>query len=114
MLFRSTREGRRREFARFEAYAGGVPDPQAYETFAHSKLDRSTADLSHRRYYRMLLELRRVLQPLPVGAVVVDEEQRVVRVERGPVELVMNFSEQPFEEVPALMGVVRGVERLAG
>jgi hypothetical protein len=91
-----------------------VPDPQAYETFVSSKVDRSTADLSHRHYYRILLELRRRLQPMPVGAVVVDEERRVVRVERGPVELVMNFADEPFEEVPALMGVVRGVERLAG
>jgi hypothetical protein len=62
----------------------------------------------------MLLELRRRLQPLPVGRVEVDEERRVIRVERGPVELVMNFSDEQFEEVPALMGVVRGVERLAG
>jgi maltooligosyltrehalose trehalohydrolase len=110
----ATREGRRREFAKFAAFAGDIPDPQAYETFAGSKLDRTAPDLSHRRYYRILLELRRRLQPLPVGAVVVDEERRVVRVERGPVELVMNFSDQPYEEVPALMGVVRGVERLAG
>jgi len=114
-IARATREGRRREFAKFAAFSGeDVPDPQAYETFARSKLDRSAADLSHRRYYRMLLELRRRLQGHSAKVVDADDARRVLRVERGPVELVMNFSEQPYEEVPPLMGVVRGVERLAG
>jgi maltooligosyltrehalose trehalohydrolase len=111
----ATRDGRRREFAKFAAFAGeDVPDPQAYETYARSKLDRAAADDSHRRYYRTLLELRRRLHGYPARVVEVDEARRVLRVERGPVELVMNFSGQPYEEVPPLMGVVRGVDHLAG
>ena len=50
----------------------------------------------------------------PVEAVTSDEAHRVLRVQRGPVELVMNFSGDPFEEVPPWTGVVRGAEGLAG
>ena len=111
----ATREGRRREFERFAAFAGeDVPDPQSVETFLRSKLDRAHGDADHRRYYRALLALRRRIQALPVEAVTSDEAHRVLRVRRGPVELVMNFSGDAFEEVPPWTGVARGAEGLAG
>jgi maltooligosyltrehalose trehalohydrolase len=114
-IAQATREGRRREFERFAAFAGeDVPDPQSVETFLRSKLDRGDGDSDHRRYYRSLLVLRRRLLPFPVEKVTADEEQRVLRVQRGPLELVMNFSGDPFEEVPPWTGVVRGAEGLAG
>ena len=114
-IARATREGRRREFERFAAFAGeDVPDPQNIQTFLRSKLDRAHGDLDHRRYYRALLALRRRIRAFPVEAVAIDEAHRVLRVQRGPVELVMNFSGDPFEEVPPWTGVARGAEGLAG
>ena len=114
-IAQATRDGRRREFERFAAFAGDdVPDPQSPETFLRGKLDREDADSDHRRYYRALLALRRRLRPFPVETVTVDEERRVLRVQRGPVELVMNFSGERFEDVPPWRGVARGAEGLAG
>ena len=40
----ATREGRKREFERFSAFAGEVPDPQDPATFERSKLDWSELD----------------------------------------------------------------------
>lgn len=91
-IARATREGRRREFADFAAFAHTeVPDPGALATFARSKLDPAHSDAEHRAYYRHLLELRRSLPAGPVE-VVADEEARFLRVRRGDVELLMNFS----------------------
>ena len=81
-IARATREGRRREFAAFAAFADAeVPDPGALDTFVRSKLDRRRRP-GHRRYYRRLLELRRTLPAGPVRTVV-DEDARVLRVWRG-------------------------------
>jgi maltooligosyltrehalose trehalohydrolase len=121
----ATRAGRRREFARFAAFAGdSVPDPQDVETFRRSKLDRARGDPEHRRYYGTLLRLRAELGAsasdaagrdaagrAAAGPVVteVDERRRVLRVRRGDVQLLMNFSEEPVEGVPAWTGaVIRG------
>jgi maltooligosyltrehalose trehalohydrolase len=83
----ATREGRRREFAEFSAFAGeDVPDPQAAETFARSKLSR-VEDAGLRAFYRELLALRRGL-PRQVETRV---DGRVLRMRRGPVELVVDF-----------------------
>jgi maltooligosyltrehalose trehalohydrolase len=54
----ATRGGRRREFERFEAFAGEVPDPQAEETFLRSKLSR-VEEPGTRELYTELLRLRR-------------------------------------------------------
>jgi maltooligosyltrehalose trehalohydrolase len=92
-IARATRDGRRREFAAFAAFAHTeVPDPGALDTFAQSKLDASAGDVEHRAYYRRLLELRRTLPAGPVRTVV-DEDARFLRVWRGDVELLMNFSD---------------------
>jgi maltooligosyltrehalose trehalohydrolase len=92
-IARSTREGRRREFAEFAAFAQAeVPNPGALDTFARSKLDPASGDPEHHGYYRRLLELRRQLPAGPVR-VDVDEDARLLRVWRGEVELLMNFSD---------------------
>ena len=84
----ATREGRRREFAAFAAFAGEeVPDPQAPETFERSKLDPSAGDDGLRAFYRELLALRREL-PREVSTSI---DGRVLWVRRGEVELVADF-----------------------
>ena len=55
----ATREGRRREFERFAAFAGeDVPDPQARETFERSKLHPESGDDELRAFYRSLIDTR--------------------------------------------------------
>ena len=76
-IARATREGRRKEFAKFADFADEeVPDPGSPETFLRSRLDPATGDDEHRDYYRRLLELRRELPAGPVRTVA-DEENRV-------------------------------------
>lgn len=77
-LATAVREGRRREFAGFAAFAAdplAVPDPNAVETFEQSKLDWQSLDRPEATgslaYYRELLALRhREIVPLlstPIG-----------------------------------------------
>jgi maltooligosyltrehalose trehalohydrolase len=89
----ATREGRRREFAAFAAFAGEeVPDPQARETFERSRLTgQGDADLA--RLYRDLLRVRRDIAPGDVDDVVFDEQARWLRVRRGEHTLVANFAD---------------------
>jgi maltooligosyltrehalose trehalohydrolase len=91
----ATREGRRREFAAFAAFAGAeVPDPQDPATFQRSKLTRR-ADDALAALYRRLLAVRR---ELPAGqdadAIDFDEAARWLRVRRGRFALVCNFADQ--------------------
>ena len=89
----ATREGRLREFAQFEAFAGQVPDPQDPATFERSKLtrerDEEIADL-----YRRLLAERRALGPAEAVAEHVDEVGLTLTVRRGDATLAMNFSRE--------------------
>ena len=91
----ATREGRKREFERFAAFSGELPDPQAVETFERSKLDRSAGDEELRAFYRELLALRRRLPR--EGTVEVDEQARTLRARRGDVELVADFANATVE-----------------
>jgi maltooligosyltrehalose trehalohydrolase len=66
------REGRRAEFAKFEKFAGEVPDPTAEETFLRAKLDWSDPTVAQHSerldYVRRLLTLRRAkIVPLRAG-----------------------------------------------
>jgi maltooligosyltrehalose trehalohydrolase len=92
----ATREGRKREFARFAAFAGEeVPDPQDPATFERSKLDRSNADPELRAIYRRLLALRRELpREVEVSA---DEGARTLTVRRGRAELFADFANTTVE-----------------
>jgi len=94
VIAEATREGRRREFAKFTAFAGeDVPDPQHERTFLASKLDRSNADEELRAFYAELLALRREL-PREIASTV---EGRTLRVRRGGVELIADFDAKTAE-----------------
>jgi maltooligosyltrehalose trehalohydrolase len=95
-IARATREGRRKEFAKFASFASEqIPDPQALETFERSKLPDRPGDEELRAFYRDLIALRRTL-PRNV-ATDVDEERRVLWVRRGEVELVADFADLTAE-----------------
>jgi maltooligosyltrehalose trehalohydrolase len=87
----ATREGRRREFERFAAFAGEVPDPQAEETFLRSKLDSRPPDA----WFRELVALRRGLpDELETEA---DEDARRLVVRRGRHTLTLDFANLAVE-----------------
>ncbi len=89
----ATREGRRREFASFAAFAGEeVPDPMAVATFERSKLSR-TEEPGLRDLYRALLRLRPALRG--AQARVVDRAAGRLVLRRGDHVLAMNFSDGP-------------------
>jgi maltooligosyltrehalose trehalohydrolase len=90
----ATREGRRREFAAFAAFAGEeVPDPQDPATFERSKLTGRGEPAGIADLYRALLRLRRELPPGDVDDVAL--AGRVLTVRRGPFTMHMNFSDRP-------------------
>jgi maltooligosyltrehalose trehalohydrolase len=92
----ATREGRRKEFAKFAAFAHeDVPDPQALATFERSKLRPDLGDDELRAFYGELIALRRTL-PREVETDV-DERRRILRVRRGEVELVADFGQKTVE-----------------
>ncbi len=86
----ATREGRKREFAKFTAFSGeDVPDPQDAATFERSKLARRDPD----PLYATLLRLRRELPPdLTVAA-----EGRVLTLRRGDATLVADLDRMTVE-----------------
>jgi maltooligosyltrehalose trehalohydrolase len=88
----ATREGRRREFEDFAAFAGAeVPDPQALETFLRSKLHPREPD----PLYRELLALRRELpRELETEA---DDDAKILRLRRGSATLVADFGNRRVE-----------------
>ena len=89
-LLQATREGRRREFARFAAYGSPVPDPQDPGTFTASKLTREE-DPELKALYGELLRLRRML-PGGEADVAFDEDERWLRVRRGEWHILCNFA----------------------
>jgi maltooligosyltrehalose trehalohydrolase len=93
----ATREGRRREFGKFAAFAGeDVPDPQDPRTFEQSKLDRSERDEELRAFYKRLLALRRGL-PRDVS---VELDGQVLRAKRGNAGLVADLDTRTAEVTP--------------
>ena len=89
----ATREGRRAEFASFASFVQEIPDPQDPATFERSKLTRQIQpELA--KLYKELLELRRELPHGDTDEIAFDEQERWLRVRRGEVELVCNFSGQ--------------------
>jgi maltooligosyltrehalose trehalohydrolase len=87
----ATREGRRKEFAAFASFGEEIPDPQAIETFEHSKLTRRS-DAGLAGLYRDLLAIRRELDG-EAGPIEFDEDARWLTVERNGGILVCNFSD---------------------
>lgn len=100
-LGKATAEGRIREFERMGWDPAVVPDPQDPETFKRSKLDWAEAgDGDHARLldlYRSLTALRRATPELTVLGfegtdVDFSEDERWLRLRRGQVHVVLNFS----------------------
>lgn len=98
-LAQAVREGRRKEFAQFIG-AAEVPDPQAQETFARSKLrwderkDGEHAEIL--AWYRKLIDYRRRWRPpLHLDQVVVkfDESAKWLRMSSDVSEVICNFAE---------------------
>jgi maltooligosyltrehalose trehalohydrolase len=89
----ATREGRRSEFKDFAGFTGEVPDPQAEDTFRHSKLDRSHEDADMRAFVAELLRLRRTLP----RETTVEVHGRTLTMRRGPAELRADFDAQTVE-----------------
>jgi maltooligosyltrehalose trehalohydrolase len=93
-IAKATREGRRREFAAFAAFAGEeIPDPQDPATFEASKLT-GRGPRGHEALVRELLAARRALRGrdcIEARVEALDDDARWLRVRRGPYELLMNF-----------------------
>jgi maltooligosyltrehalose trehalohydrolase len=103
-LAQAVREGRRKEFAAFGWKPEEIPDPQAPETFARSKLDWSEmtgpthADVL--AWHKQLIQLRRselALSDGRLGEMRTDfsEDERWLVVERGPWTIACNMSSKP-------------------
>jgi len=90
-IAKATREGRRAEFAAFASFGEEIPDPQAVETFEHSKLTRR-ADTELAGLYGDLLAARRGLHG-EAGVIEYDEDARWLTVQRDGGRLVCNFSD---------------------
>jgi maltooligosyltrehalose trehalohydrolase len=99
-LGRAVSEGRRREFAAFGWKAEEIPDPQARETFARSKLDWSEREREPHRsmmeWHRQLIGLRRALPWLRGGGrdgtrVRYDEAARWLAIDRGSITVAANL-----------------------
>ena len=90
---RATRDGRKREFAAYAAFArADVPDPQDPETFRRSKLSRRETP-GIRDHYRRLLQLRRTL-PREMW---VETEGNILTMRRGEARLVVDFDTKTAE-----------------
>jgi maltooligosyltrehalose trehalohydrolase len=103
-LGRAVSEGRRREFAHFGWAPKDVPDPQAPETFARSRLDWAELERSEHAellsWYRELLMLRRrhpdLRDPrLDRTAVDVDNDVRTLVVRRNTMQVLVNLGDEP-------------------
>jgi maltooligosyltrehalose trehalohydrolase len=101
-LVNAVREGRRQEFAAFGWPGQDIPDPQAPETFARSKLDWSELGRAPhtevQQWYRQLIQLRRREPALADGRLdqvetTFDETARWLAVRRGPITIACNFSD---------------------
>jgi maltooligosyltrehalose trehalohydrolase len=99
-------EGRRREFAAFGWQSTGVPDPQDEQTFRRSVLDWSELERPPHNavldWYRALARLRAQTPDLLDGRrdrvhVQVDEQRRVILVQRGGITLQANLGLQRVE-----------------
>jgi maltooligosyltrehalose trehalohydrolase len=86
----ATRAGRKREFAAFTSFSGEeVPDPQAYETFARSRISQPDADPLYVELLRLRRELPRTLDVSTAG--------RVLTLRRGSATLVADFDAKTVE-----------------
>jgi maltooligosyltrehalose trehalohydrolase len=103
-LIRAVSEGRRREFAAFGWDPKSIPDPNAAETFARSKLEWSEISKPQHQsmlgWYRELIRLRTHVSSLTTGRLDLvetdlDSREQWLVVERSPVTIVCNFATEP-------------------
>jgi maltooligosyltrehalose trehalohydrolase len=112
----ATRDGRRAEFAAFASFGEEVPDPQAEQTFLHSKLTREE-DPETVALYRALIALRGELRGQEATEVDFDDDARWLRFCRGAHTMVCNFSATEPCRLPLRAGAVvvsAGGEALLG
>jgi maltooligosyltrehalose trehalohydrolase len=95
----ATRTGRRREFAAFGWAPNDIPDPQAYETFVACRLRWRERELPEHaallEHTRRLIALRRSRAELRDGRARAHLEGKCLVMERGPLSVVLNFSNSP-------------------
>jgi maltooligosyltrehalose trehalohydrolase len=105
-LGRAVSAGRKREFASFGWDPADVPDPQDAATFERSKLGwDELAEQPHAgllEWHRSLIRLRKEVPALRDGrmdqaGVRFDEAARWLVLERGPVTIACNFSNEPVQ-----------------
>ncbi|HYF25589.1 MAG TPA: malto-oligosyltrehalose trehalohydrolase [Baekduia sp.] len=98
----ATRDGRRREFASFAAFAEkDVPDPLDRATFERSKLTR-VRDEAQAELVGALLRVRREMPQGPVAHVDFDEDAGWLRFRRGRHEVVASFARDGASVLPAV------------
>jgi maltooligosyltrehalose trehalohydrolase len=104
MLAAKVREGRRREFPALAGKAEAIPDPQAAESFARSKLAwdelRQPRHAELLAWHKRLIRLRRSNPSLCDGRMEevtarCDEKERWLLVERGPWSVACNLGLAP-------------------
>jgi maltooligosyltrehalose trehalohydrolase len=102
-LARAVSEGRCREFSAFGWDPEEIPDPNSEETFERSKLNWRDLDKGEHKdmldWYKSLIQLRRSLPPLAAGRLDLvrasaDVARRLLVMDRGPVRVVCNFSDE--------------------
>jgi maltooligosyltrehalose trehalohydrolase len=105
-------EGRKHEFASFGWNPDEIPDPQALDTFACSKLDWN--ELGHEphrgllQWHRELIQLRKEFPELSDGRldrvkIEFDENARWLVMYRGSIVVAVNFA-QKAQNVPLIEG----------
>jgi len=116
-LARAVSAGRKREFAAFGWDPDKIPDPQAPETFMHSKLEwAELAGDVHRdmlQWHRDLIRLRARMPELRDGRmdlidVAFDEDARWLTVTRGTVTVVCNLA-AAAQSIPLATSVPRSI-----
>jgi maltooligosyltrehalose trehalohydrolase len=97
-LSRSVSEGRKREFVAFGWNPGEIPDPQDPATFSRCKLAWEDQDTEILEWHQKLIELRRSTPALSdcrrdKVETTFDEAAQWLRIQRGPVSVVVNLGE---------------------
>jgi maltooligosyltrehalose trehalohydrolase len=102
-LARAVSAGRKKEFAAFGWNPASIPDPESHATFEASKLNWEEVNVGDHAemlaWYQALICLRRKTPCLNEGTagnvrVTFDEQARWLRMERGTVAVICNFSDR--------------------
>lgn len=106
-LAKGISHGRKNEFTAFGWNPDEIPDPQSQQTFYNSKLNWSEIQQpphnSMLDWYKILIQLRKSYPELNNGSledvrVCFDETKRWIEIDRGQIEIIVNFADV-FQEV---------------